>query len=152
LGRFGEANGVIVLVLDISGSMESQLRRKDGTISTRVAEAKKALTNLLQSLPSGPVVSLWVFGTANNIERVWEPKPWDANPKTGHLPDLLKQLDKFKTSRQVWSPVAQTMVENARKDFALAAEKFPAQNAGFKTLLVLTDGEDNDFHRQPQFK
>lgn len=150
LQRFGQSNGVISIVFDCSGSMTWDIKLKDGTMGKPINEAKKALAAFLSDLPNGPVVTVWVFGTAKGakeggIERIWEPQPWDATPRTGHLPRLMAALDACKPDNSAGSPIAKTVVEHAAKDFALIADKFPQQNSGFKTMLILTDGDDNWF-------
>src|SRR5262249_10628237 len=65
---FGENNGVLVLVLDYSGSMTEPADPKKPKGPTRLDEARAALEEVLNKLPNGPVVSVWIFGTAQGIE------------------------------------------------------------------------------------
>ena len=145
---YGKGNGVIMLVLDISISMKSKLGK-----STRLEEAKKALEQVLRTLPDGPVLSLWVFGAAppggganagwHGMKQVWQPRPWQAK----FADDLMDQLNKTPTDEvnNVGSPIAFTMAQAAVTDLAAIKQNFPDSFKGFKTLVVLNDGEDNRY-------
>jgi len=146
--NFGKGNGVIILVLDISISMKSRLGQ-----STRLDEAKKALEQVLRTLPDGPVLSLWVFGAAppagganagwHGIKQVWQPRPWQFK----YADDLMAQLNKTPTDEvnNVGSPIAFTMAQAASTDLAVIKQNYPDSFKGFKTIVVLNDGEDNRY-------
>jgi hypothetical protein len=132
----GLGGGAVAIVLDASGSMGPASGQKG---PSKFQEATEALKAVLSRLPDGTVVSLWVFGEAlsnpktaeiaeRTIRRVQEPVAW-----TTALPDLL--MTKV-AAIEPWneSPILRTMLW-AAGDLRGAA--------GFKTLLVLTDGVDN---------
>ncbi|MBL8798359.1 MAG: hypothetical protein JNM56_30975 [Planctomycetia bacterium] len=145
---FAKNNGVLILVLDQSISMTSKLGN-----STRLKESRKALEEVLQSLPDGLVVSIWDFGTTPTagfpigsqpwMKQVWKPQPWAARQL-----DEVKALIEKETpdpKGDVGSPVAHTIAMAARTDLAAIARDFPESAKGFKTLLALTDGDDNSY-------
>jgi hypothetical protein len=137
---FGENNGVLVLVLDYSGSMTEPADPKKPKGPTRLDEARAALEEVLNKLPNGPVVSVWIFGTAQGIEQGWKPKVWEH----GDVKKVMAVVNARKPHGDAGSPIAEAMGA-ARRDFDVVAEQFPDKAAGFKTMVVLTDGDDNRF-------
>jgi hypothetical protein len=145
---FAKNNGVLILVLDQSISMTSKLGN-----STRLKESRKALEEVLQALPDGLVVSIWDFGTTPTagfpvntqpwMKQVWKPQPWAAR----HLEQVkaLMEQETPEAKGEVGSPVAHTIAAAARTDLPAIARDFPESAKGFKTLLVLTDGDDNSY-------
>jgi hypothetical protein len=168
--RFAPRNGAIAIVLDCSGSMSpwyeaSQRPNRQDYINyqqmeysrflgknkrCKYHEATKALGEVLQDLPAGVQVSVIVFSHAvvdadgvpdgrfeprtpeDTIEIIREPQAW--NPNQG--PALIKRLERL-------VPFNETpLVRAIRKAHKYG---FPEGHKGFKTLLVLTDGEDNRF-------
>ena len=155
IDRFGEGNGAIAIVLDCSGSMipgETNSLAEANALPSKFRDAKNALARVLKQVPQGTTVSIWVFGQARagftslnqrqpiddvqgqepeqTIRQLLPPTTW--NP--AQLDNLIKQLD------QLWplygTPLVQAM-RNAKRDLDKAK--------GLKTLLVLTDGDDNRF-------
>lgn len=146
---YGEGSGAIAIVLDCSGSMNDR---------GKFAEAKQALISVLRSVPRGTAVSLWIFGqsyggrpaeavraspssedladdktperTIRSIRKParWEPEQCDALEAT-----LAKIMPCWRT------PLAEAM-RQAKADLVSAR--------GFKTLLVLTDGNDSEYVRK----
>jgi hypothetical protein len=137
---FGENSGVLVLVLDYSGSMTEPADPKKPNGPTRLDEARAALQEVLNKLPNGPVVSVWIFGTREGIEQGWKPKVWEQ----GDVKKVMAIVNARKPFGDAGSPIAQSMGD-ARKDFETVQTQFPEQAAGFKTMVVLTDGDDNRF-------
>ena len=144
IDRFGEGTGSIAIVLDCSGSMLDS--SGDGR-RTKFDDAKRALSQVLDTLPRGTVMSLWTFSQLPEgvnqvlpndpiagepeltIHQLRKPVPWDP----GQLGGLVKQLDELRPFLD--TPLVQAMWTAANKDLTSAR--------GLKTLLVLTDGNDN---------
>ncbi|WP_165227180.1 hypothetical protein [Aquisphaera insulae] len=151
LRRFGSGNGAIAIVLDMSGSMTGLTPSG----RERIAEAKTALDQLLQVIPQGTRLSLWIFSQVdvnepnplksdprvlapeNTIKRLREPKEWSLSERPG----LLAELEKYRPFCE--TPLVQAMWHAAGNDL-LAAK-------GLKTLLVLTDGADTRFMKNTDF-
>ncbi len=132
----GLGGGAVAIVLDASGSMMPASGQQG---PSKFQEATEALKAVLTQLPPGTIVSLWTFGKAmsdpktaefaeRTIARVQKPVAWDIA--------LLEPLMRDVAAIEPWneSPILRTMIE-AAGDLRGAA--------GFKTLLVLTDGMDN---------
>jgi hypothetical protein len=139
----GTAKGAIAIVLDCSGSMAAP--RGQPETASKFREAAAALKQVLQRVPRGTVVSIWIFGQAvepgktverpeETIERVLSPTPWDPQDND-RLRDLMTKVEAY----QPWnrSPILRAMWRAASEDLRAAD--------GFKTLLVITDGMDNRF-------
>lgn len=142
---YGSSRGAVALVLDCSGSMGPA----DGqafTADTKYAEAVRALREVLQQIPRGTTVSLWVFGqavgpakTVEQPERyvtpVLDPTPWDPND-----PDLLQQL-----MARIEYPTIEPWNQSPIVRSLVAARDDVIQSQGFKTIVAITDGMDNRF-------
>ncbi|HZW33082.1 MAG TPA: hypothetical protein VFF52_20365, partial [Isosphaeraceae bacterium] len=160
--RFGQGTGSIAIVLDCSGSMKF-----DGD-GSKWDHARKALTEVLQQVPKGTTVSIWTFSqlpagipidargnaavagnpTLTNqvneahaepertIVQLRKPAPWDPNQVAG-LAQQLEQLNPYFDT-----PLVAAMW-TAAQDLKAAR--------GLKTLLVLTDGDDNRFEKYTSF-
>lgn len=117
--------GAIAVVFDCSGSMNE---------GGKLAAAKAALQRFQAELPQGALVSLWVYGhessPADDIEQLLPLTAWDrSDPKKANL-----LYDKVRDLRaRSLTPLLDTMIR-AVDDPAFKSA------AGFKTLLVLTDG------------
>jgi hypothetical protein len=146
---FGTVSGAVVVVLDCSGSM-GERRREDYSPTTKYNQATAALGEVLGRLPPGTLVGLRLFGQAvppgntvespeGNIETIRPLSPW----KAGDAEELLGQV-RYPT-RIPWneSPIARAMLE-AKAELASA-------NVSYKTLLVLTDGKDNRYEKDPEY-
>ena len=143
--RFGEGNGAVALVLDCSGSMGPP-EGSDSAAGSKYAEAVSALREVLQKIPPGTQISLWTFGQAigperttvaaeSTIRRVQEPIVW--NPRdAAQLASLMAKIDPAHVQPWNESPIVRTI---------LAAKGDVEDAAGFRTILVITDGLDNRF-------
>jgi hypothetical protein len=137
--EFGADKAALAIVLDCSGSMNA---KKPGDSERRFDKATKALEEVLDSLPPGVTVSLRVFAhvddefTSNNprqipIRLLREPSKWKKND-VGPLMRRVRNL----------TPAYETPLVRA---LWMARDDFPAGFKGTKTIVVLTDGADNQF-------
>ena len=140
--RYGAANAHLAVVLDCSGSM-AEPGGRPFTPKTKYNEVTRALRGVLERLPRGTVVSIWVCGQAvggnrtvqnaeETVKRVLDPTPWQPE----RLNQVMARVEY--PNLQPWneSPIVHTMIR-AKDDLKDAT--------GFKTMLVLTDGGDNRF-------
>jgi Mg-chelatase subunit ChlD len=138
--QFAESNGQITIVVDFSGSMNTQ---KGGAGPTRKDVALDTLENVLRNLPNGPKVSVWVFAQEkagikveeDTIERRLAPTSWSQD-KLAPLMDELRGLHPA-----YGTPLVRAMYEAYQSD--LADNQKGSER--MKTLLVLTDGQDSRF-------
>lgn len=159
--RFGEGKGAIAIVLDCSASMGPDplpratyyARLDDPVKRTKFTEARQALVSVLGKVPAGTQVSLWTFSQEKRggarmlnefnaavqarashpeqtIERIFGPSAWD--PKMiDSLIRKLNDLDPFHGTPLV------AAIARAKDDLRDAR--------GFRSLVVLTDGDDDQF-------
>lgn len=148
--QFGASNGAITIVLDCSGSMRPP-QGQPFNKSTKFVEATDALEQMLKKVPKGTVVSLWAFGQAvgaaktveaaeETITPILEPTPWD--------PDDPKQL--ASVMARVAYPALEPWNESPIVRAMLTAARDLRKSSGFRTLVVLTDGMDNRFDKDPE--
>jgi hypothetical protein len=149
--QFGRSPGAVVIILDCSGSMATPCesaddfpkRKEKKKFPTRFDKAVQAIGQVLQDLEPGVQVSVWAFShkTAKaypHPEQIWEPSRWAKK-------DWKKLMDEF---NELWpylhTPLVRAMWE-AKKDF-------PKDFKGSKTMLVLTDGADDEFAKDSQLQ
>ncbi len=159
LAKFAPQNGAIAIVLDCSGSMFEKYEEYRnagkpyrGDTPCKYHQATKALEKMLKDLPKGTKVSVTIFSQAigrrnknwfpidkqpldpeETIKLIREPAPWDP---TQQLDDLIKKLEEYTPFNETPLVRAMTMAKE---------QGFPENFHGFKTMIVLTDGEDNRF-------
>jgi hypothetical protein len=143
--RFGDSDGTIVIVLDCSGSMGPPRNQPFGP-RTKFNEATTALREVLGKVSKGARVSVWIFGQAmgpgkiveeveRTIVQVVRPQDWDPqNP--AQLEGVMQKVSHPAIEPWNRTPLVRAMLM-AQSDFIGAR--------GFKTLLVLTDGNDDRF-------
>ncbi|MFO0850726.1 MAG: vWA domain-containing protein [Gemmataceae bacterium] len=144
---FGTGSGGVAFVLDCSGSMGVP-PGEPFTDSAKYAQATHALEQVLAVVPAGTRVSVRVFGQAvgpgrtaaapeDTIHTVLPPTPW--RPADPGQRDALMRAVRY-PALDPWneSPVLRAMAA-ARADLA--------DDPGFKTVVVLTDGQDNRFDK-----
>jgi hypothetical protein len=146
--RYAPSKGAIVIVLDCSGSMGPRkgVQYRPG-IPCKWTEVTKVLKDVLGQLPEDVFLSVFVF--SHNVGRNIDPEdtitcfrkpsPW----KQAQLDPLMHQL----VNLEPWNetPLVRAMWEAKRVGFPerdAAGQPFE----GFKTMLVLTDGQDNRFY------
>jgi hypothetical protein len=142
---FGESDGTVAIVLDCSGSMgsfDANGQPIPPQAGSKYREAVGALGQVLQKVAQGTRVSLWIFGSQfregrpgpvseeESIYQLQAPVVW--NP--ARLDELMRKLS------TIWpyhhTPLVRTMLMT-KADFQ--------DVKGFKTLLVLTDGQDDRY-------
>ncbi len=133
----GQGQGGVALVFDCSGSVGAV-----GTEErTRKSVATQTLRRILEKIPRGTRVSLWIFGQAvppgntvvkveETVRRVSEPATWAAS--TQEIDDLVGRVEAETPWNQ--SPVTSAIL-SARADLLTVK--------GFRHLIVLSDGDDN---------
>ncbi|HZU34879.1 MAG TPA: vWA domain-containing protein, partial [Gemmataceae bacterium] len=136
------AEGTISIVMDCSGSMwPPEERNGPWTRETpcKYHRATKALERVLESIPDRMKISVWLFGSkAHNKGHAYhfrEPRRMLRADKLALMQDLEAE------EPYGISPILQSMLD---------AKKELDRESGLKTLLVLTDGEDDyyDGNRQ----
>lgn len=144
----GIGGGVVVL-LDCSGSMGSVQGEAYGT-QTKHAQAIVAIEKLLNKLPEGIQLSVWVFGQAvgetktvqpaeRSIRRLIEPTLW--NPRDHRFRDqLIAQLQYPAIEPWNESPLVAAMI---------AASQDLDAVEGARSMVVITDGADNRVKDDP---
>jgi hypothetical protein len=155
--QYGPNRGVIAIVLDCTGSMGVDLSKVRYTKNTpcKYHQATAALKELLKNrsfLGKESVVSVFVFGQAavdangemlreqpenpeDTIRCLRQPIPWDPSPEA--VDKLMDQIESLIPYHE--TPLVRAMWTANRQGF-------PTSYLGFKTLVVLTDGEDNRFN------
>lgn len=151
--RFGISKGALAFVLDCSGSMLpgvnpgqwQQGAWKKG--DSKWVRALKALDEVLRELPNDTTISVHTYGqftgdanaTPNStIQQLRKGTPWREKD---HAP-LMRQVENLCPFN--YTPLIRSMVQ-ARKD-VFDRSSFE----GFKSLVVLTDGDDSEFRKDPQ--
>lgn len=156
LKRFSPNNSGLVLVLDCSGSMVSKDTVDDSGLN-RFERIRKVLPRLLASIPEDTQFSLWIYGQATpkatkeslpleargeaTIHRLFGKKKWKPSMRE-EVDTLVKSIDPG-----FFTPVTRSIYEAS----ADLAEWESGQQTGFATLVVLTDGMDTCFKRDPEF-
>ena len=141
--KYGNGTGVVAFVLDASGSMGPP-RGEPFTDQTRYGLATRALEQVLGDLPAGTIVGLYSFGAAppDRKEVPAEETIQTVQPLTPWEPSLLNDwMGRIRYPSIVpWSesPIVRTIL-SARED--LLSLNVP----GLKTIIVITDGDDNRF-------
>jgi hypothetical protein len=147
--QFGEGTGALSIVLDCSGSMVAP--------RTKFEDAKKALASVLAQVPTNTTVSLWTFSqfpegkkeneVFENDPIVLEPERTinQLRPPDRWHPNQVKALTQKLDGLRPWfgTPLVQAMWKATETDLMSAR--------GFKTLLVLTDGDDTRFDKNKTF-
>lgn len=146
-GKF-QSEAAIAFVLDWSGSMHDP----DKSGNMKVDSAKSALKAVLKNVPKGTKVSLWIFGHGpkgektstfdkTRIEQLMKPTVWDPDGlenQVERVMGLVKDLEPWH-----FTPLAEAIVRAARE----------IKDAhGFRTVVVLTDGEDTCFKDEDYWK
>ena len=145
--RSGLSRGAVAIVLDASGSM-GPAKGEAFNANTRYALATHALEQVLREMPTGTTVSLYLFGAATpnhddvpaeqTIRTVRPPTRWDP----AQLSSLMTEITYPKIEPWNDSPIIRTMLR-ARDDLLRLTD------IGLKTIVVISDGDDNRFATDP---
>ncbi|MFJ2632599.1 VWA domain-containing protein [Streptomyces sp. NPDC087422] len=118
-------DGSLIMVLDSSGSMAGP----DGSGSTRIASARKAVGSVVDSLPDGYPTGLRVYGAG---------KPHGCDDTSLAKPVTPLDRDAVKRAVDAVQPKGDTPTALA---LTKAADDLPAD--GRRTILLISDGESN---------
>jgi hypothetical protein len=132
--------GSLAIILDCSGSMTAQ---KNNQGPRRFDKARAALETVLRTIPAGTKLSFWAFahrirGNDKEYEFIEHILPLTLlkdNNKTEIIERLMGKINKL----EPWgsTPLLKTMIQ--------ASKDLEEEKVGFKTLMVLTDGDDTSF-------
>jgi hypothetical protein len=120
----------VVIVLDASGSMDDPMR---GTSMRKIDAAKKALRQVLQTVPQDTNIGVLVF-SAKNLSQDWI---YPLGPRDDEA--LLKAIDLPQPGGR--TPLGKYTKKGAD---ALLAKRKEQYGYGSYRLLVVTDGEAHD--------
>jgi hypothetical protein len=141
------SQSAVALILDCSGSMCDPYDttttflnrpRKD----SRFDKAVRAIGKVLDSIDPGTYVSFSVFSDSKadgpQSRSLRGSQPWKKEQKA----ELMKEIGKLHP--MYYTPLVRSMWQ--------AKADFPKKLSGFKTMIILTDGEDSDFLKDNQLK
>jgi hypothetical protein len=134
--------GAVTILIDLTDSMNEPLDPDNKNSKSRLAEAKDGLKLVLQQLPDDTRVTLaYFYGTDRKTPRLMIGAYDKPLKKDGDNLERLYNLIKNEKAPGLSTPVAGAIQEVLEKD---NAKKFwPEDYTGSRTLIVLTDGEDN---------
>jgi hypothetical protein len=139
LQKFAPNKGALAIVLDCSGSMwyphpDALPPPAKVPEDCRFMKAVRALEKVLEGLPKETVVGLWHFGQYQEdgkITLMRSPAPW----KPEQLAPLMKQVRNLRP--YFGTPLV--------KSIQVAKDGLPKGVEGFQSVVVLTDGRDEEF-------
>jgi hypothetical protein len=159
------SKGAIAIVLDCSGSMwypldpESKKDRHNTAeyFKRRFNKAVDALEQVLNGMDEGVIVSLWIFSNTLDAKKFLE-EGEVTKDKIGGISRLRKpeewkkdQIDTLMTRVRALIPYGDTpLVEAIAEAKNLDSKDYPKGFDGFKSIVVLTDGMDSEFKKQPK--
>ncbi len=125
-----DGNGAMVMVLDSSGSMAD----KDGSGSTRIASARKAVGTVVDSLPDGYPTGLRLYGSQKQ-----------RGCTDTRLAKPVRPLDRagIKDAVAKVRPKGDTPIGYSLRQAAKDLPEVPEGAIGQRTILLVSDGEDN---------
>jgi hypothetical protein len=147
IARFGAGTGSVAIVLDCSGSMLDQT----GGGRTKFDEAQEALREVLPLVPPKTKLSLWTFSQLPpGVNQIFQGDPLASEPELTIKPLLPmapwdpRQTDALVGQIRQLRPYLETPLVEA---MWMAANQDLKSATGLKTLLVLTDGDDNQLEK-----
>ena len=125
-----EDNSSMVMVLDSSGSMADD----DGSGSTRIASARKAVGTVVDSLPDGHPTGLRLYGSQKQ-----------SGCTDTRLVKPVRALDRAGIKEAVAKvrPKGDTPIGHSLREAAKDLPDVPQGAIGQRTILLISDGEDN---------
>jgi hypothetical protein len=136
----GQHAGTVVILLDRSDSMVID---DQGKPVTKFRDAVGALKGILSGLPSRTTVSIFLFGEYSGeqrspLEPILRPGVHNYAENTKDLDQLIAHLEKYNDvpRRFQYTPLARSIKRIVDDGVFRGA-------SGYKTILVLTDGMDN---------
>ncbi|HEV3436259.1 MAG TPA: vWA domain-containing protein, partial [Gemmata sp.] len=136
-----EVAGAVTILIDLTASMTTHIFPKDKTTPTRLEEAKKGLQLVLKQLPRGTTVTLAYF-YGDKTFKIATVKPYGV-PVVMDGSNWERVYAAFKDekaegqSTPLAGAIREVLIKENAKDF------WPKDFTGSRTLIVLTDGEDN---------
>jgi hypothetical protein len=139
--------GAVAIVLDYSGSMGNLL--KSGPRTSKIDLARNALRQVLTKLGDGTILSVWVFGhqisesnteesaASTKVKNIRPAGPW----RREQLPELMGQVTQLKPMN--WTNLVESIL-SAKEELL----ESPQCRGLFKTIVVLTDGNDTMFENR----
>jgi hypothetical protein len=159
--QFAPEKGALAIILDCSGSMmrgkvysslyeklgdkaaETFLEEYNEKTVCNYHDATGALKAVLAELPDGVRISIYAFSHSTSkesnryIELIRKPSPWSKDELKGTMSRLEKLKPYYDT------PIVHSMLR-------VRDEGFPENFKGFKSMIVLTDGEDTEFAKDAE--
>ncbi|MGH2577690.1 MAG: vWA domain-containing protein, partial [Actinomycetota bacterium] len=125
-----EGNSSMVMLLDSSGSMAD----KDGSGGTRITAARKAVGAVVDSLPDGYPTGLRLYGSEKQ-----------RGCTDTRLAEPVAPLDRagIKDAVAKARPRGDTPIGYSLRKAAQDLPKVPAGATGQRTIVLISDGEDN---------
>ena len=147
LRRYGRSEeGALAIILDCSGSMGPPVNSPPDSPS-KFREVIRAVAQLLPRITRGTQISVYIFGqeilpaensqpdAERTITRIVDPFLWNPDDPN-HLRWVMSRIEGPGFRPFNSSPIVKAMLR--------AREDLPG-TAGFKSILVLTDGKDSSF-------
>lgn len=159
--QFAPEKGALAIILDCSGSMmrgkvyssyfqkfgdqaaEKFLEDYNDKTVCNYHDATGALKQVLAELPDGVRISIYAFSHQSSkesnryIELIRKSSPW----RKEELKATMQRLDNLKPYHD--TPIVHSMLR-------VRDEGFPEGFKGFKSMIVLTDGEDTEFAKDAE--
>ena len=146
VGKKDLQQGAVALIVDRTLSMKDPIEVEDaqGNItkgSRKIEEAIRAISEVLEQLPADTMLSIGLFhGTSDGtVKFEWMTTPirWDETVIQRN--EILAKVRAINPPNDAQTtPLARTLVQVIER-----RDAFPKDFAGFRSIVMLTDGEDN---------
>ena len=150
VGKPGLRQGAVALLVDRTKSMHNQIESKDANGKTvmgrpKIEEAVAALVDVLGRLSEGTNLSIGVFhgDNAGKVHLDWIEQPTLFSGQENQRKRLIAKVKLIEPSKEGDStPLARAVIDKVL-DKDEIDKAFPEKFAGFRSVVVLTDGMDN---------